>query len=58
MDVPIFTLVAFGVTDNFSSSMTLVHDINLFHLYLALSGVDTTYGLRVLSPGVGITVAG
>ena len=56
MGIPIFTLVAFDGTGIFSSSMTL-HDISLFHQYLALSGVDTTYDLGVLSPGVGIIMA-
>ena len=55
---PIFALVAFVVTGNFLSSTTLLLDIKLFHQYLAPSGVDTTYDLGVLSPGVGITVAG
>ena len=58
MGAPIFTLVAYDGTGNFSSRMTLLHDINLFHQYLAPSGVDTTYDLGVLSPGVDITVAG
>ena len=56
MAAPIFALLAFGGTGNFSSGMTLLHDINLFHQYLAPSGVDITYDLGVLSPGVGITV--
>ena len=47
-------LVVLGI---FSSSMTLLHVINLLHHYLALSAVDTTYDLGVLSPGLGITVA-
>ena len=51
------TLVAFGGTGNFSSGMTLLHDINLFHQYLGPSGVDTTCDLGVLPLGVGITVA-
>ena len=45
MGEPIPTLVAFGGTGNFLSSMTLLHDINLFYQHLAPSGVDTTYDL-------------
>ena len=56
MGAPIFTLVPFGGTGILSSSMTLPHGINLFHQYLAPSGVDTTCDLGVLSSGVGITV--
>ena len=58
MGTPIFTLVAFGVTGNFSSSRNLHCNINLFHRGLAPCGVDTTYNLVVFSPGVDITVAG
>ena len=58
MGAPIFTLVAFGGTGNFSSGMTFYYHINLFHQFLAPSGVDTTYDLGVLSPGVDITVVG
>ena len=58
MDAPIFPLVAFSGTGNFSSGMTLHCNINLYHWYLAPSGVDTIYNLEVFSPGVNITVAG
>ena len=58
MGAPIFTLVAFCGIGIFSSSMTLLHNINLFYQYLASSGVDTTYDLGVLSTGVDISVAG
>ena len=58
IDAPKFTLVAFGGTFNFSSSMTLHHNINLFCQYFAPSGGDTTYGLVVSLPGMDTTVAG
>ena len=51
-------LLPLMVLSIFSSSMTLLHVINLFHHYLAPSGVDTTYDVGVLSPGVDISVAG
>ena len=51
------TLLAFGGTGNFSSGITLLHNINMF-LFLVPSGVDTTNDLGVFSPGVDITVAG
>ena len=54
---PLLTLVSFGGTGNFSSGITLCHNISLFCQHLASSGVDTTYGLRVFSPGVDVTVA-
>ena len=56
MGVPIFSLVAIGGTWHLFIHMTLCHDIKLFHQYLASSGVDTTYDLGVLPPGVGTTV--
>ena len=52
------TLVAFGGIGNFSSGITLHHNINLFCWFLAPSGMDITYNLGVFSPGVDITVAG
>ena len=57
MGAPILTLVAFGDTGNFSSGITLLHNINLYHWYLASSGMDNTYDLGVFSPCVDITVA-
>ena len=47
-------LVVLGI---FSSSVTLLHDINLLHHYLAPSGIDTAYDLQVLSPGVAMSMA-
>ena len=59
MGAPIFTLVVFGGTGNFSSGMTLLlHNINLFHQFFAPCRVDTIYGLGVVSSGIGITIAG
>ena len=58
MGAPIFTLLAFGGTGNFSSDMIRLHHINLFHQYLAPSGVDATYDLGLLSLSVDITVTG
>ena len=52
------TLVASHSTGNFSSGITLLHNITLCCWYLAPSGVDTTYDLGLLSPGLDITVAG
>ena len=52
------TLVSFSGIGNFSSGITLLHNINLFHWYLSLFRVGTTYDLGVLSPDVDINVAG
>ena len=52
------TLVVLPGTGNFSSGITLLHNINLCCWYLAPSGVDTTYNLGVFSPGVDIYVVG
>ena len=52
------TLVAFHSTVNFSSGITLLHNINLCCWYLAPFGVDITHNLGVFSPGVDISVAG
>ena len=51
------TQIAFGGIGSFSSGITLLHNINLFHCYVAPFGVDTTYDLGVFSPGVDITFA-
>ena len=58
MGTPFSHLLPFGGTGNFSSSMTLLHHFNLCCWYLVPSGVDTTYYLGGLSPGVDISVAG
>ena len=54
----ILTLLAFGGTSNFSSGITLCHNINPFCHYLAPSGMDITYDLGVFPHGVDITVTG
>ena len=45
-------------TGNFSWGITLCHNINLLHPYLAPSSMNTTYNLEVFSPGVDFIVAG
>ena len=45
------------VISYFTSAITHCKNINLL-LYLAASGMDTTYDLGVISPGVDISVAG
>ena len=54
MGLPIFTVVAFGGTGNFPSSITLHCNVNLFHCYLAPYGVDTAFNLGVFLPIVTI----
>ena len=60
MGAIILTLTAFGGIGNLTSLIRYphCHNINLLLLYLAPTGMDTTYDLEVFSPNVDITVAG